>query len=593
VNPDSIRLLKCKGEEERLRRVFHGNGPETYRFRLLPALRLTLRLLKGAIRVIGMRRRQRTAGAALATAPATPEAEMEAYSRMEALMRRRSTGWITKIGLLAISVALFVLAFALSLSVHTVLILASILLFHVLGMRLFGYRDVQILFLPFLGAIALADEPAVPAYQRVIVYLLGPLPGLTLGYGLLMLYHYTFFQHTGESLLYETALIALTVNYFNLLPIMPLDGGQVLNVVLFERWPRAQIAFLALSAVAAIGGGWLIGSSVLWLLAVLLLIALATEVRKAGAWSRLKAQSLPSPTDEAALLQRVLAVLREPPHGRLSFPRRFHIARDLLRRSRHRQAMLPVAGASLAVYACALMLPLWMLHAGMLYGNYEKAQAPLEQAVAVIAHDQVTGKYMLPRAESTLGWVRLLRGDSVQARQWFLLAIDHQEKASCRPQRNLGLVPLLLDLAYRRPQLRALGQQPAETGGPPEVARLHRAAQYSSRRQGSRSSSSQSSESSVSSPTSSSQSSVLVLRREREVPLAGACSRRSSGRSSGRSPPAAVSSQSSGASMASKSSPYQTSISICSTSPSKYCTSTVPASSSTANTSKRWSLSSR
>lgn len=442
---------------------------------------------------------------------------------------------------------------------------------------------------------------------------------------------------------------------FNLLPIMPLDGGQVLNVVLFERWPRAQVAFLALSAVAAITGGWLLGSSVLWLLAMLLLIALATEIHKAGAWSRLKAQlrSLPSPIDEAALLPRVLAVLREPPHGRLSFPRRFHIARELLRRSRHQPAALPVAGASLAVYACALVLPLWMLYAGMLlptvvpqpaprwdelaaaapgaeerrkvylaagdwyadaedeelargyyakaveiargfgaldprlaetlvhqasaalgiaqarelylqalaiqekalgrehpalastlehlaltyyrvddradlaralelqqravrlrqhvsgapdpgladslrqlanlyeadgqlvqaeaelvqavdversyatkqpsrladalqglaelhmrHGNYEKAQAPLEQAVATIAQDRATGKYMLPRAESTLGWVRLLRGDLVQAQQWFLLAINHQEKTTCRPERNLGVVPLALDLAY-------------------------------------------------------------------------------------------------------------------------------------------------
>src|SRR5260221_4603630 len=99
-------------------------------------------------------------------------------------------------------------------------------------MLTFGYRDLKILFLPFIGAVAIGKRRNVPTYQRVIVALLGPLPGLFLGIGL-----YGLLRHTPSEnapLANEFMWTLLGLNFFNLLPIMPLDGGQVLHALFFS-----------------------------------------------------------------------------------------------------------------------------------------------------------------------------------------------------------------------------------------------------------------------------------------------------------------------------------------------------------------------
>ena len=326
-------------------------GPATYRFRRGAALRLAGRLLRGERRLARLRGRM---GCHLsAQAPVPMADEMTAYRRLEALSRTPPSGWLLKAVLFLASLVLFGLALGLSLEPRTVLILVGALLLHELGhlvaMRRYGYRDVQVLFLPFLGAIALAEEHEVRAYQRVIVYLAGPLPGLVLGYALVHV------PGVDGPLLHEVALVLLVLNGFNLLPFMPLDGGQVLGVVLFERFPRVQAAFTWLSAGALALGAWSLSSPPLGLLALLVGLLGAVQRREADVLGRL-ARRPPSARDEQARLREVLGVLREPPFGRLPFAHKFPLARAVLRRGGREAASGPLAVASLAVYAGALLL---------------------------------------------------------------------------------------------------------------------------------------------------------------------------------------------------------------------------------------------
>ena len=124
---------------------------------------------------------------------------------------------------------------------------------HYLGMRLFGYRDVKIIFIPFLGAATVGKEARVTAVKRVVTYLLGPAPGIFLGVFLLVFYS------SEPGVLRNFAIFLLVLNYVNLLPILPLDGGRVFEVALFSRFRLLKLGFLALSVVVLVVAGVHVG----------------------------------------------------------------------------------------------------------------------------------------------------------------------------------------------------------------------------------------------------------------------------------------------------------------------------------------------
>jgi hypothetical protein len=123
--------------------------------------------------------------------------------------------------------------------------LVAVLLLHELGhaaaMRVFGYGDVKIFFVPFLGAVTSGLKGSAPAWQQAVVLLMGPVPGLVLGFVLRAAW-----PHATPGVLTTTLpLLLIGVNGLNLLPIEPLDGGRLADLLLFGGMPRAQIVFSA------------------------------------------------------------------------------------------------------------------------------------------------------------------------------------------------------------------------------------------------------------------------------------------------------------------------------------------------------------
>jgi len=47
-------------------------------------------------------------------------------------------------------------------------------------------------------------------------------------------------------------LVLIFLNYFNLLPIMPFDGGQIINTIIFSRFPVLQLIFNIISLTAVL-----------------------------------------------------------------------------------------------------------------------------------------------------------------------------------------------------------------------------------------------------------------------------------------------------------------------------------------------------
>lgn len=133
-------------------------------------------------------------------------------------------------------------------------LLVAALLLHELGhlaaMALFGYRDLKVFFIPFLGAAASGRAIGVAPWKQAITLLAGPLPGVGLGL------FFLFLPATGpHSIASQAAVTFLGLNSFNLLPLGFLDGGQLFTVLFFSGRPRAEAAFKAvtLALLTAVG----------------------------------------------------------------------------------------------------------------------------------------------------------------------------------------------------------------------------------------------------------------------------------------------------------------------------------------------------
>ncbi|MCF6313904.1 MAG: site-2 protease family protein [Verrucomicrobiales bacterium] len=208
---------------------------------------------------------------------------------LDEIQRKESEkpGWGNAVLILGVSALLFMAAGPLRWTWQTTLLLLGVLLIHELGhfvaMKLFKYRNVRMFFIPFFGAAVSGKHYNVPGWKKVIVSLMGPLPGIIFGailgsLGMLL----------GQSYLTDIAIMFLILNGFNLLPFLPLDGGWVLHSTFFCRHYLLDITFRSLAGVGFVAWGYLGGGTVLLILGVFMLLGLPLAYKKAKAVHTLK-----------------------------------------------------------------------------------------------------------------------------------------------------------------------------------------------------------------------------------------------------------------------------------------------------------------
>ncbi len=262
--------------------------------------------------------------------------------------RRPRWGWFL------VSLGLFALAVLVSSSAAIMGILVAVVLFHELGhyagMWLCGYRDLSIFFIPFLGGAAVGVKERAPVWQQVIVLLLGPAPGIVVGsllwMGLVKVEH---------PALCQLVAFLVAINLANLAPLDPLDGGRLVNLLLFYRHPRAEVAVLLGSAVGLLLlGAFLFMSWILIGFGVLVLFQVSRRYAVAKAARRLAAQWPDLPLDLGKLSQTQLRdtfrqVLRALPDTEL--PEVVRAMRDVHERAAVQPLGIPLKALFLAVYA--------------------------------------------------------------------------------------------------------------------------------------------------------------------------------------------------------------------------------------------------
>lgn len=135
---------------------------------------------------------------------------------------------------------------------------------HVWAMKRMGIKTKGFYFLPFIGGAAIAEENYRTYGENAYIAIMGPIWGLAMAFGAACLYWYT-----GNPLWAAAGAWMSTLNLFNLLPVNPLDGGQLMRSIAFSINKTLGIIFLAFSLVA---GGIIMWKFHIYLFAILLAV---------------------------------------------------------------------------------------------------------------------------------------------------------------------------------------------------------------------------------------------------------------------------------------------------------------------------------
>lgn len=293
--------------------------------------------------------------------------QVQSFQRMQRMERGSLTHRTCDRWLFFASLILFMVSFRQMFDPVGLLIFVGAIAFHEGGhhwaMRYFGYQNTTIFFLPFLGAAATGHKDQASLFEKVCVLLAGPLPGVLLGSGLLWLSN-SLTPGLAEAITHEASLILLGLNLFNLLPIYPLDGGKIVHLLFFSRFPYWDVLF-KVSAVLILALLSLF-SPIFLLLAVLVAISIPSSQRSANIHLALQRNNhtTASPQD---YLQQIFLHQREQGYQRLPFNQRYNLTKELWERRSESKAKWPTyVSLSLLYLTCLLGAPtgLMMANAG-------------------------------------------------------------------------------------------------------------------------------------------------------------------------------------------------------------------------------------
>lgn len=240
-------------------------------------------------------------------------------------------------------------------------VIIGILLLHEFGhwlpMKLFGYKNVTMFFIPGFGAAVSGKKQHAPAWQDLVVLLGGPLPGLIGGIAVMVIGY--FFQGIPDFWL-NAAGLAIVINAFNLLPFLPLDGGKILDLLIFKDIPWLRLLFNTFSTLCVIGACFLPGMGVLRFLAIIMVLGLVRDFKLFGVLKEARKVGWAGQVDdEDTALRRIFKELRDG--GNSNFvgsadwlPRTQVVVEEVLRK----RPGWPVRIVGLGFYGAVCVFPL-------------------------------------------------------------------------------------------------------------------------------------------------------------------------------------------------------------------------------------------
>jgi Zn-dependent protease len=186
-----------------------------------------------------------------------------------------------------VSIAAYTLLFGLPFAVGIVLLLLIHEMGHVIQLRREGVEASAPMFIPFLGAVIAAKSMGKDAAAEARVGLAGPILG-----SVATLVPLAIWLATGEEFWRALAFIGFFLNLFNLLPVVPLDGGRAMAALSPWAW--------------WVGYAALIGLTIVFPSPIMLLILLFGGLES---WRRFKARNTPEARAYHAIPARTRALV--------------------------------------------------------------------------------------------------------------------------------------------------------------------------------------------------------------------------------------------------------------------------------------------
>jgi Zn-dependent protease len=304
-------------------------------------------------------------------------------------------------GLFAFSVALFLLLggwfWGLRFAAILFVVVAIHEFGHYLAMRLSGYRNVQMLALPLVGGVTIGHEATPDAARRAWMSLMGPLPGIVIGWALAV---YVLMNGAIGGLAYEAALVFLFVNYLNVLPVPPLDGAHVVQELLPVGSARLSAVFIATASLVGAALAFWLGFTLLAVIALLQLPGVRHRWQLGGVLRALRDdpemdKSRPAGARQRRVFEIFDRIAGPTPHAPVRLALGAEALRSLDVKPMRRLQRVLVGGTYLLllagpIAAAAVSLSLWRssvtleADAGAIVDRYERDRARLNAQAAAL-----------------------------------------------------------------------------------------------------------------------------------------------------------------------------------------------------------------
>jgi Zn-dependent protease len=353
TNNDYINFLIQKG-------YLKSHSETIWQLRLLPAMKHVFKIFKVTKKKQALRAAQLKAVKVKKIEPIEipVEVEVDAYLRMEDLRKPAGSGIGWKLMVFFISLLIGIAIFGTAISFSAALFIIAALVVHELGhyiaMALFGYSDRQILILPF-GAATMGEKTDADPLQKTLVYLAGPAFGLVAGTVCLI----AGARAEIKPLVFCGSFF-LILNYINLLPIVPLDGGKLFELALFSRAPVLKSVFTLVSLSLGIIATILLRDPILIFFVIFMAIGVRTQIIINSAHSKIKKQIKAGQIqpDKQSLLPEIFRVLKQKTFTNLPFAKKGAVAKNLLSGLMQKPPGLGQTIASLVLYFAIIVLPI-------------------------------------------------------------------------------------------------------------------------------------------------------------------------------------------------------------------------------------------
>lgn len=302
------------------------------------------------------------------------EMEVENYENTRHMLQNKSHNSSGKFIFLLVTVVMFIGLFGLLFSFDIAAMLFIVVLLHesghLLAMRAMGYKDLSMLFIPLFGAVAMGTDKGVPTYKRVIAYFAGPAPGILMAVVLWYMLLNGMISPDYLSLTITAFATLAVINYFNLLPLVPLDGGRILETVLFSRSQLLQNIFLGFSFIGLIVLAYYLEEPLLWMLAVFVPFGYKENFTRSKLRRKVK-QRVSGTTDaeETDVAYETFAAMKEEPYQRMPYQKKFKVVQFIENSLRRPKAAPKTAVVTIIAYIALFVLPLLYILYPILSGN--------------------------------------------------------------------------------------------------------------------------------------------------------------------------------------------------------------------------------